>query len=61
MTALIISFYEGKYAYEQFKKGLIRNEKLSKQNAQAQLAALKNQVNPHFLFNSIKYTNFSNP
>lgn len=30
-----------------------RTEQLEKENLQAQLAALKNQVNPHFLFNSL--------
>ncbi len=31
----------------------LRSERLEKENVQAQFAALKNQVNPHFLFNSL--------
>ena len=32
---------------------LIENEKLKQQNLQTELAALKNQIDPHFLFNSL--------
>lgn len=31
----------------------IENEKLKQQNLQSELAALKNQIDPHFLFNSL--------
>ncbi|MDQ1088123.1 MULTISPECIES: sensor histidine kinase [unclassified Siphonobacter] len=31
----------------------LRSERLEKEHVQAQFAALKNQVNPHFLFNSL--------
>jgi two-component system, LytTR family, sensor kinase len=31
----------------------LRTEKLAKQNLQSELALLKNQVNPHFLFNTL--------
>ncbi|NOQ74076.1 MAG: hypothetical protein GQ574_18865 [Crocinitomix sp.] len=53
ITTIIISIYEGVYAFQLFKKGLIKNEELQRKNTQAQLDALKNQVNPHFLFNSL--------
>lgn len=53
ITTIIISIYEGAYAFQLFKKGLIKNEELQRKNTQAQLDALKNQVNPHFLFNSL--------
>jgi sensor histidine kinase YesM len=52
-TTVIISIYEGVYAFEMLKKGLIKNEELRRQNTQAQLEVLKNQVSPHFLFNSL--------
>jgi sensor histidine kinase YesM len=32
---------------------LIENERLKQQNLQSELAALKNQIDPHFLFNSL--------
>lgn len=53
ITVIIISIYEGTYNFAQFKEGMLKNEALQKANAQAQLAVLKNQVNPHFLFNSL--------
>jgi hypothetical protein len=53
MTTIIITIYEGVYAFQLFKKGLIKNEELRRKNTQAQLDTLKNQVNPHFLFNSL--------
>lgn len=53
LTIFILFMYESKYVFELVKEGLVRNEILSKQNAQAQLESLKNQVNPHFLFNSL--------
>lgn len=53
MTIVIVSIYEARHAFEKYKKGLIKNEELVKENTKAQLEALKSQVNPHFLFNSI--------
>ncbi len=38
-------------------KDLIENEQLKQQNLQKELTALKNQVNPHFLFNSLNSLN----
>ncbi|MFT4033257.1 MAG: histidine kinase [Siphonobacter sp.] len=40
-------------AYQHIKEIQVRSERLEKENVQAQFAALKNQVNPHFLFNSL--------
>lgn len=53
ITTIIISIYEGIYAFQLFKQSLIKNEELQRQNTQAQLDSLRNQVNPHFLFNSL--------
>ncbi len=36
---------------------LLENEKLKQQNLQKELTALKNQINPHFLFNSLNSLN----
>ncbi len=53
ITIIVVSIYETKYAFDLFKKELVSNEELKKENVQSQLQALKNQVNPHFLFNSL--------
>lgn len=44
---------EGVYFFKQWKNSLIQTEKFKRETAEAQFAALKNQVNPHFLFNSL--------
>lgn len=41
----------------QWKDSLIKNEKLEKEKAQVQFDNLKNQLNPHFLFNALTSLN----
>ena len=53
ITCIILAIYEARFAFEKYKSGLIKNEELQKENTRAQLESLKNQVNPHFFFNSI--------
>jgi len=53
VTAIIVSIYEGIFSFQLYKQSLIKNEELEKKNTQAQLDTLRNQVNPHFLFNSL--------
>lgn len=53
ITFFILSLYETMYFFDLWKIGLVENEKLKTANTKAQLAVLKNQVNPHFLFNSL--------
>jgi two-component system, LytTR family, sensor kinase len=43
--------------FQAWKSSLIEAERLKKENLQSQLEALKNQVNPHFLFNSFTTLN----
>lgn len=50
---LIITIYEGAYLFVQLKKTKLEKEQLIKENISSQLEGLKNQVNPHFLFNSL--------
>lgn len=53
ITFLILALYEAMYFYDLWKIGLLENEMLKTENTKAQLASLKNQLNPHFLFNSL--------
>ena len=50
---LVISIYEGTYLFAELKKSKLEQEVLIKENITSQLEGLKNQVNPHFLFNSL--------
>lgn len=52
-TVVIGAIYETIYILYQLKHVLVEREKLKKENLQSQLETLKNQVNPHFLFNSL--------
>jgi two-component system, LytTR family, sensor kinase len=52
-TTLLVVVSETVYFFEQWKKTLIDAERLKRENNQAQLDSLRNQVNPHFLFNSL--------
>lgn len=51
--AFIGGIYEAMYFFHQYKSAIQKTEHLKKQHAQQQLDALKNRVNPHFLFNSL--------
>lgn len=53
VTVAIVAVYEAIYAIYMWRKSLIESERLKKENMQSQLETLKNQVNPHFLFNSL--------
>lgn len=44
-------------AYQQLKDVQLKSEQLEKEAVLAQFAALKSQVNPHFLFNSLSILN----
>jgi len=51
---LLINFsYIATYFFEEWKKGLVINEQLEREKVNVQYDNLKNQLNPHFLFNSI--------
>lgn len=50
---LITAIYELYYLFVRWKDSLVETEKLAKENALAHYQALRNQVNPHFLFNSL--------
>ena len=50
---MVVSIYEGAYFFEEWVKNLQRSETLAKENLRSQFEALKNQLDPHFLFNSM--------
>lgn len=52
-TYIILLIYESAYLYQRWRDSLIMAEKLRKENILSQLQSLKDQVNPHFLFNSL--------
>lgn len=53
VNTIVILIYEGVYMVNQWKKAIIEAEKMRRENVESQFAALKNQINPHFLFNSL--------
>ena len=53
ITIVISLFMEGRAFLNNWRKAALDAERLQKENARAQYDALKNQVNPHFLFNSL--------
>ncbi len=50
---IVISVYYSRYLVFFWKESIAKSEKLERENLLAQYEALKNQVNPHFLFNSL--------
>lgn len=52
-NAIFVITYEGVYFYGERKSLQLEWEKAQKQNILSQFDALKNQINPHFLFNSM--------
>ena len=55
IMAMLMAYYlaANRRGYSQFAQLRIQAEELGKEAAQAQFTALRNQVNPHFLFNSL--------
>jgi len=53
LTFFTTSVYEGSYLFYKWKRALTLSAFLEKENIKSQFETLKNQVNPHFLFNSL--------
>ncbi len=51
--AIVNSIAGIKLFYNQWKNELVKNERLEKEYAQSKYEALKNQIDPHFFFNSL--------
>ncbi|MBC8111610.1 MAG: histidine kinase [Verrucomicrobia bacterium] len=52
-TAIITLIYESVYFFESWRENVKRTEAFARENVQSQLEVLKNQLDPHFLFNSL--------
>jgi hypothetical protein len=52
-TGLVVLVYETVYYFQEWKINLQRVEALARAAAQSELAALRQQLDPHFLFNSL--------
>lgn len=53
VSFFVISIYETIFFYTKLQKSITEKEQLERENIKSQLEGLKNQVNPHFLFNSL--------
>lgn len=53
LGALVVTIYEAISFYIQLQKTEAEKANLERQNVESQLEGLRNQVNPHFLFNSL--------
>ena len=53
MNFVLVSITEGIFFFKRWKDSELQAELLKKEQVIAQLESLKNQVNPHFLFNSL--------
>ena len=52
-TLVIYLLYEAVYFFEAWKLNVRKTESLAREGVQSQLEVLKNQLDPHFLFNSM--------
>lgn len=53
VSLIISAIYESAYLFQQWQNTILEAEKLKSQHIRSQLEVLKNQVSPHFLFNSL--------
>ena len=52
-TIMVILMYEAVYFTQKYRESRLEAEQIKNAHVQSQLETLKNQVNPHFLFNSL--------
>jgi sensor histidine kinase YesM len=53
-TYLIVIFFMGsRYYFNHYKEAQLRSEQLQKENMRVKFEMLKNQIDPHFFFNSL--------
>ncbi len=61
IIALVSAIYESVFFYDRWKRSMIEAERLRRENVESQLEGLRNQVNPHFLFNSLNTLSYIIP
>ncbi len=61
VTFMVLGIYETIGFYYELQKSILEKEQLERENIQSQLEGLKNQVNPHFLFNSLNTLSYIIP
>ncbi|MCB0518071.1 MAG: histidine kinase [Lewinellaceae bacterium] len=61
VTFLVLGIYETTSFYNQLQQSLLEKERLLKENIRGQLESLRNQVNPHFFFNSLNTLSYLIP
>ncbi len=52
-TGFVVIVYESAFFFQQWKQTIVEKENLKLQQVRSQFSALKNQITPHFLFNSL--------
>lgn len=53
LTFAVAMFYDTIYFFHKYKEAIVEKEKIQLAHIQGQLENLRNQINPHFLFNSL--------
>ncbi|MEM9549102.1 MAG: sensor histidine kinase, partial [Bacteroidota bacterium] len=53
LTFAVLMMYESIYFFSKYKEAIVEKEKLQLAQIEGQLENLRNQINPHFLFNSL--------
>ncbi len=53
LNFMLVAITEGIFFFQQWKQSAVEAEQFKKESIKAQFETLKNQVNPHFLFNSL--------
>lgn len=61
LSCLVITMYEAISFYTMLQRSEAEKAHLERQNVESQLEGLRNQVNPHFLFNSLNTLTFLIP
>jgi len=53
ITIIVVALIEGGFFFRNWRESLLTRERLEKEHAQSQLANLRSQLDPHFMFNSL--------
>lgn len=53
ITIIATAIFEGAYFFRNWRDSLVATERLQKEQAMSQVASLRSQMDPHFLFNSL--------